>query len=158
MWSLSTSHLLCAVSAGVRFQLVSTPAERALGCTQAGGLRRLRQLVNRSMYNLDVCTAGLQLVSVLLRWLQPSAPTPAPAVLSEILNLLGILGGYRATAQELRTLFGLLQSTLSPPAAPSLPMRRAGHASSDQLLRLLIRSLLLGSGLGLGLGRAIGLG
>ena len=120
-----------------------TPAQ------QLGGLRRLRQLVNRSLYNVEVCTSGLQLVSVMLRWLHPDDPAPAPAVLDEIIDLLGFLGGYRATPQELRTLFDLLQAALAldveQPASgggsprSSFALTRPGHATTEQLLRLLIR-------------------
>ena len=95
-------------------------------------LRRLRQLLNRSLYNLHVCTSGLQLVSVILRWLQPDAAPAGTEMVDEILELLAALGGYRATAQELRTLFELLQQSLTPDVTP-------GRATADQLLRLLTR-------------------
>ena len=100
---------------------------------QSLALRRLQQLVGRSLYNLNVCTAGLQLVSVILRWLQPDALPLSPEVIDEVLQALAALGGYRATAQELRTLFELLQAALTPGLA------RPGKASANQLLRLLTR-------------------
>jgi hypothetical protein len=111
-------------------------------------LRRLRQLVDRSLYNQEVCTSGLQLVSVMLRWLSPDQPALAPAVLDEMLNLLGDLGGYRATPHELQKLFELLQAGLvalasepqeeevQPPGSPSEVLTRVGP---EQLLRLLLR-------------------
>ena len=102
---------------------------------QVLALRRLQQLLGRSLYNLNVCTAGLQLVSVILRWLRPDAPPMGPAVVDEVLALLAMLGGYRATANELRTLFELLQTALTP----GLPALRAGRATAEQLLELLTR-------------------
>ena len=107
---------------------------------QLGGLRRLRQLLERSQFNLHVCTAGLQLVSVVLRWLTPEAPVLPPVVLTEVLELLSVLGGYRATAQELRTLFDLLQGAVtSAPARDGLATGMGGQASAEQLLDLLAR-------------------
>ena len=120
-----------------------------------GGLRRLRQQLERSKYNVHVCTAGLQLVSVVLRWLQPDAGMVlSPVVLNEVLELLAVMGGYRATAHELRTLFDLLQvaarqcgvlepasqmhdSTNGLGSAPQADS--VAGASASQLLRLLCR-------------------
>eukprot|EP00964_Phaeocystis_antarctica_P065012 scaffold39157_cov61-Phaeocystis_antarctica.AAC.2 len=79
---------------------------------QAITLRRLRRILVASQYNLHVCTAQLHLVDLLLRWLRPPALPPSEIVCSELLGLVGELGGYRVTMHELRTLFDLLRSSL----------------------------------------------
>ena len=79
---------------------------------QAMTLRRLRRILVASQYNLHVCTAQLHLVDLLLRWLRPPALPPSEIVCSELLGLVGELGGYRVTMHELRTLFDLLRSSL----------------------------------------------
>ena len=81
---------------------------------QIGALRRIKLLLGRSLFNLHVCTFGLQLVTVMLRWLASDASPLPSAVLDEVLEVLAVLGGYRATPQELRTLFELLQAAMVP--------------------------------------------
>ena len=112
---------------------------------QVGGLRRVKQLLRRALFNLHVCTAGLQLVSVVLRWLAPEAPALSQPVMDEVLGLLSELGGYRATALELRTLFDLLQGTLKAPAinlggsSSAAAAPRSCRVTADQLLTLFVR-------------------
>ena len=133
---------------------------------QVGALRRLRQLIARSVYNLHVCTAQLHLISTLLGRLHPMAPPPTPAVCDEVLELLGLLGSHRANRQELRALFQLIRLGLRPqqgsatlpshkdrPASSALVTpselstdganptleSRLPHASPERLLQLLLR-------------------
>ena len=91
---------------------------------QAMSLRRLRRMLGGSQYNLHVCTAQLHLVDLLLRWLRPPALPLSEVVRSELLGLVGELGGYRVTMHELGTLFDLLRSSLDslrlPPDASQL--------------------------------------
>ena len=96
---------------------------------QAMSLRRLRRMLGGSQHNLHVCTAQLHLVDLLLRWLRPPALPLSEVVRSELLGLVGELGGYRVTMHELGTLFDLLRSSLDslrlPPDASQLaPMSR----------------------------------
>lgn len=111
---------------------------------QAVSLQKLTKQLKRSCYNLHVATASLHLISVLLDWLAPDALTPAPAVLAEMLELLGLLGGHRASSTELRRLFVLLQGSLAAGGGSSRdPVVVSGaapaHASAEQLLRLFIQ-------------------
>ena len=97
---------------------------------KADALRRLRDLLRRSVFNLWTCTVGgLRTTSVLLGWLTP--PPRSAEVLDEVLALLATLGSHAATSDEVCTLLGLARQSIERGGAAALPR-------PQQLLDLLV--------------------
>ena len=97
---------------------------------KADALRRLRDLLRRSVFNLWTCTVGgLRTTSVLLGWLTP--PPGSAEVLDEVLALLATLGSHAATSDEVCTLLGLARQSIERGGAAALPR-------PQQLLDLLV--------------------